>query len=533
MDKKGKIKLLVSVSVVALIGMFLFLSAVPTTNVKEYDSVNKVITIKDSSGVVISDITLNTPLNYIVPRGYQKVAEFTIDNKLSSQTISSVLENLEFYDVDNGMQKFVRVFDYKYEKNLGFETVNDYGTVCVEETSANGTVSNVCNQVITGTHQEEIFGWTNLNSLGEIPTGKIKIGVFTNVEKGDVVEWVPTFLGVEVSEWAVWTEDLNVDLVAYYKMDEASGTIIDSLGSTNGIPTQIGYGATGILGTGLSFNSSSFINITGMTSTSGNYTFSFWANPSSSTNERYIVDSQTGRLIPALAGSSDVISFWDGTWRSFGVTATQGTLKHYIFAFDGSAGKATLFIDGTKQATEPTYVAKNIGGFVSIGANYANAGSHYLGVLDELGIWNRTLTSSEISDLYNGGSGITYTNDFPDWNITFNLTDSVTGVQIDTSSPQDNFDISCDNGFNVTGVENDPYLATNFGKGIVECTFFGLTTDSGSTKYFDETLNVTADSNKTIEVSMSPKDALTQEEHDWLELVPAIHDCIINGIGCA
>ena len=37
---------------------------------------------------------------------------------------------------------------------------------------------------------------------------------------------------------------------------------------------------------------------------------------------------------------------------------------------------------------------------------------NFNGLMDEIGVWNRSLSDSEITDLYNGGSGITYTNVF-------------------------------------------------------------------------------------------------------------------------
>jgi hypothetical protein len=149
-----------------------------------------------------------------------------------------------------------------------------------------------------------------------------------------------------------------------------------------------------------------------------------------------------------------------------------------------------------------------------LGRFYTHADNFYYdGEIDELGHWNRSLSKAEIVQLYNSSTGITYTDVFPDYNITFNLTNIETGVQIDTGGSNPDFDMSCDNGFNATSVEI-PYAATNFGKGVVECTFSGLTSD-----YFDETVDITADSNKTVEIQMSPMNGLTQEEHDWLEAI--------------
>jgi hypothetical protein len=77
---------------------------------------------------------------------------------------------------------------------------------------------------------------------------KIVIGLFTNVEVGDKVEWIPNLYGIRVEEWATWTADLNVGLVSYWKLDEASGNAADSVGANTGVPTGVTQNADGVIG---------------------------------------------------------------------------------------------------------------------------------------------------------------------------------------------------------------------------------------------------------------------------------------------
>jgi hypothetical protein len=545
MDKKGKITLGVLIISIILVSFFSLYSVLALgEDIKEYDSVNKIVTIKDSSGKVISDITLNTPLDYLVPRGYQKVAEFTIDNKIGSQQSSLVLEKLDFYDVNNRMQKFNRPFDYKYEKNLGLRTINDYETVCVDEESKNGTIFPDCSQVLTGTHQEEMFEWVGLNSLGEIPSGKIKIGIFTEVKKGDKVEWVPTFLGIEVDEWAEWTESLNVGLVSYYKLDETSGSIaVDSLDNNNLTNfNSVAIDQTGKIGPAYDFSGATNRYLektipTGFINT--DVSSSMWLNfvdadqwdtvwmlddDEPVNRELYLHFNSTTELrmvtCDATGGCINSATSFSSFFGSYVHIATVSTATYN-----------ELWINGNLKNNQ-TGQWDRLPGLdnLTIG-NYAyNARTRSPnGLIDEIGLWNRTLTASEISDLYNSGSGIPFS--FPqNYTITFNLTDSGTGEQLDLDHPNDYYALSCDNGFNYSKVDDNPNVSINFGNGIIECTFSGLTTDSDSTDYFDETVNITADENKTVEIPMSRKDFLTQEEHDWLE---AVYDCIIDGMGCA
>jgi len=537
MDRRGKIKLLVTVSVFVVTGMFLFLSALDDPNIKEYDSVNQKVTIKSSSGETISDVILNTPLNFIVPRGYQKVAEFTIDNKQSSKTTSSVLEKLKFYDIGNGNQEIVRQFDYKYEKSLGLKTINDYEVVCSYNDLGNGTVLQDCSQILIGTHQEEMFEWADLNSLEEIPTGKTKIGIFTNVEKGDKIEWVPTFLGVEVTEWATWTEALNTGLVSYYKLD--NNDLTDSLFALNG--TNDGStNITGKVNSARYFGGTNSVDFASSAFTSSiAYSFWFMTNSTTCTGDgcsiyyKGTADSTVSEYINILGDEIHfVFGATGGQNNIFDTTAANINISEWNHLVingtgNGATGAYQIFVNNITQSTSFSGAggggARPTGSYASaIGDDVAVLFTGLTGRIDEFGIWNRTLTSSEVSDLYNNGSGLPYGVIPQNYTITFNLTDSATGVQISTSGPK-SFDMSCNNGFNASSVEN-PYTAVNFGSGIVGCTFSGLS------EYFIKNQTITADSNKTVEVPMSSSLGLTLEEHDWLE---AIYLCVVNGTGCA
>ncbi len=104
-----------------------------------------------------------------------------------------------------------------------------------------------------------------------------------------------------------------------------------------------------------------------------------------------------------------------------------------------------------------------------------------------------------------------WTFQYANWTITFNLTDSFTGEQIDTSPPNKKiYSISCDDVMDVVDVDN-PYTYNFFPPGIHECTFVMYDT------YLIEKQNITADGDKVITIPMSEEGGLTVEEHNWLE----------------
>jgi len=426
MNKRGKITLFVLITSIILVGFFSFYFVLAQSeNTKTYDSVNKVVTIKSSSGSVISDITLNTPQVFNVIRGNdRKVAEFTIDNKISSQQTSSVLEKLDFYDVKNNMQKFNRHFEYKYKNSLGFETVNDYETVCVDgEKTSNGTILQDCSQVLTGTHQEEIFEWVNLNDLGQIPSGKTTIGIFTDVLPNERIEWVPTMLGVEITEWAEWAESLNNSILAYWKLDEQDtsgfGVIFDELNSYNGTNNN-SVNTTGKINTAYNFTTSQNIDMginSNLSLTGDNYTISLWVNT--------IVNSGTQRML----GTDDGV----GTGGGYSIMFDGTNTMIWVANNAGSHAMITTYTPPTNTWVFLTFVFEKgvqrkfyVNGNVfenssDYNFNLADEGNDpfwignipvhnqfFKGKIDEVAIWSRALNSSEISDLHNNGEGLSY-----------------------------------------------------------------------------------------------------------------------------
>ena len=129
LGKRGKtLSAIVVILVLAVLIMVPFVLSIDSGNIKIYDKDTKSVIVKDKSNIELASIKLNTPLDYHVPRGYQKVAEFTINNK---EYYANALEKLDFYNVRDNMNKINRNFDYKYKTYEEIE-VEDYQNVCKE-----------------------------------------------------------------------------------------------------------------------------------------------------------------------------------------------------------------------------------------------------------------------------------------------------------------------------------------------------------------------------------------------------------------
>jgi len=232
-----------------------FASALEFDNIKPYDEVTKTYEVINWFGLgeTLAEIKLLSPLDMQVPRGYNKVAEFALYNYKADY--KDAFSKMDFYEAKDLSKSLERTFDYKYKSSVT-EEQPIYENVCtpiiIPKDLDSKLISNeteTCEYKITSYENITKDIWIKFNDVTDLPKDKNMyiIGIFTDVKKGDKVEWIPTFFGEELTKWATWTESLNVGLISYYKMDEeagTSGTMIDSLGFNN----ATNHGATNTTG---------------------------------------------------------------------------------------------------------------------------------------------------------------------------------------------------------------------------------------------------------------------------------------------
>lgn len=428
-------------------------------NVKNYDEETKTVDIRNSVlGIPflqlgkIAEIRLDTPEVVYVIRGEdRKVAEFTITNY---DDYSNVFKAMEFYDLKRENKEINREFTYKYKNSIGFKEINDYGNSCSETKSLNGTIIRECENVLIGTHQEEVFEWETLDTSKPLPEGEITIGIFTDVLPNENVEWIPTFFGVKIKEWAVWTESLNIDLETAYHFEEqdttGTGTIIDELGTNNG--TNAGAdNTTGAIGYGYDFVRANndyidggFVPATG----SANRTVCALINPDVNnviqniiaygtdlTNQKYnFLIQSTGVLQIALKTTLFTSSLKPtvGSWNLLCLTLNGTTIAdHWVWI--GYSNGTLVSQKATGVATVNTGSDTN----VWLGASEINANQELDGQGDNFMFWDRGLSGAEIEQIHNEGNFLDFglvvllnitlispddTSNFTASNVTFNVT---------------------------------------------------------------------------------------------------------------
>lgn len=208
------------------------------------------------------------------------------------------------------------------------------------------------------------------------------------------------------------------NLMAYYKLD---GNVVDSTGNNNGIDVGT-INVSGKLASARKF-SSAYIILDNGTGTlhdiiSEPFSISLWAKLEEYNNNGFIggvyspspplngwgfyQHNPSGALALGKLGVNELVG---GT----NLTTPLGTWQHLVMIYNSTY--VTFYINGVQdslgwQSYSSTFNSTNIfmGAFNSSGA----FGTQMKGSIDEVGIWNKALTTAEVSSLYNSGLGNTY-----------------------------------------------------------------------------------------------------------------------------
>lgn len=214
------------------------------------------------------------------------------------------------------------------------------------------------------------------------------------------------------------TGNLLSDLVSYYNMSEASGDAVDIHSGKNNI-TVTGNGWTrnspgiqggGLNGTGFNNNLTLPFDQSWNFTITGNLTINFWLNelvrPTKEVFNRPTSD------ITLYTGATDYvfeIDQLDGTTKSLTSSGTVEADKWVMITLVANGSDILFYKNGTEmEKTSYDGTLQDNGGNLEFRGD-GSAGDYINGTIDELGIWNRSLTPNEIlHGLYNNGSGNAY-----------------------------------------------------------------------------------------------------------------------------
>jgi hypothetical protein len=196
---------------------------------------------------------------------------------------------------------------------------------------------------------------------------------------------------------------LTHNLVGYWKFDGNSNDVLNNYNGTN---TDITF-SSGFINQGVEFNGTTSHIIFPEIDLGTIYSISWWMSPTVWDGEP-IGGSVTPNKYVSYLYSNFIAHTPDSVLASValsvGVNWTN-VFKHCTIIRNNLEVK--LYVDGS--LTDTKYLANNLSLAVARFGRESNGSSYYYnGKLDEVGMWNRTLTEKEVLELYLHGTGKTY-----------------------------------------------------------------------------------------------------------------------------
>ena len=226
-------------------------------------------------------------------------------------------------------------------------------------------------------------------------------------------------------------------LVAYWSFDSVSGTtVFDDVSGVN-LTLQsnntISFDeASGIFnnGAGLGTGNNNYMERSLGLGTGTNYTLSVWVRPNVTAMNQQVhaarilsdEDSQVGDRRDFIlyynqntqAYVFNVFEHADTSFDHIVISSNvlHNTWQHLVAICDASNQTITLYVDGVANSNPLTITPSERSRFFAVGAlsfSRSNDNAKYRGDIDEIAIWNRALSSNEVSEIYNNGKGRFYT----------------------------------------------------------------------------------------------------------------------------
>lgn len=209
-----------------------------------------------------------------------------------------------------------------------------------------------------------------------------------------------------------FTDNLLTSGINYYKLDESSGNAVDSIGGNTATNNGTATYSTGKINNGVNVNGSSqylsFSNCPRIGN--GAFTISAWIKGTSFGADGAIAGFGTGNTNQGttfdVRSQKLFVDFYAGTNLAGVTTLSTGVWYFATVTYDGSVFR--LYLNGTLESTSAGTSASIVAGSGTIGRAFWVGGNYFNGQIDEVGFWQRALTSGEITTLYNSGNGVQY-----------------------------------------------------------------------------------------------------------------------------
>lgn len=216
-------------------------------------------------------------------------------------------------------------------------------------------------------------------------------------------------------QFTTLSRTLLTDLVSYWKLDEADGSVYDSVGTNHGNVIGATMNQPGKINSGVYFDATNEIINCGTASSlriTQAITLSAWIKLPTTQNSYPRIVTKEGAYAMYVSTSNGNLRWFDGTndielnsvtnfdlrdnnWHIVTITYDRTSIRGYV---DGSLVGAFSY---TNALGDVPSIPLTIGNRVA-GDRYA------IGTIDEVGVWSRALTPAEITQLYNNDKGLSY-----------------------------------------------------------------------------------------------------------------------------
>lgn len=346
---------------------------------------------------------------------------------LSISNPSVLVEDITFWTMDAAgtnriAQQPIRKYALEIMTSKTPYLVEDTETNCQLSTNINGTKQEICSTKKKGTHTEYKYVWEPYTLGTTKPSGTYTIRLTGEKKNERSIDWVIKTQGKWIEEWSTWsgTSSLAGNITVFYDFDETGiGTnVLDRVSATNnGTFENGGNRTTGIVGLYSALlngtnhrvllnNANSKLDVT------KNFTIQAWVNTTTVATDQAILDKSTGGTANYRLGIESSTLFFrqfNGGWITVASTPIVSNKTYHAVVTRNATGYY-MFVNGALNATTiSTTPPITTGGEVTyIGYSTVGAGMNWKGKIDEVGLWNRSLSSSEINQLYNNGIGMPY-----------------------------------------------------------------------------------------------------------------------------
>ena len=193
----------------------------------------------------------------------------------------------------------------------------------------------------------------------------------------------------------------DTSCIAYYKMSDAT----DETGSYDGTPTNVNFNVAGKFGNAGEFNgSSSYVLAPSFMPTGSNpRSASAWVKTTVSNANMTILfygsESSNNAFIFRVINGQLGVAFWANDHDFTATGLTDGNWHHVVATYDGSLAK--LYLDGNLIGTGSAGAVSTSSANLAIGAYNNGVDALFNGSIDQVRIFNRAITATEVETLYN------------------------------------------------------------------------------------------------------------------------------------